>query len=155
MPKSMRPGSFGIALLVGATTVLGGCSSIRDHRGFIADPVLIGAVQPGLDNQTSVERTLGRPTFTSQFGQPVWYYVSSTMEQAPFGRPRIETHSVLAVHFDEAGSVSSIERSGIEQVARIDPDSDETPTLGRERGFLEDLFGNIGQVGVPGAGGGQ
>jgi hypothetical protein len=43
----------------------------------------------------------------------------------------------------------------MEQVARIDPDGDETPTLGRERGFLEDLFGNIGQVGVPGAGSGQ
>ena len=26
------------------------------------------------------------------------------------------------------------------------------PTLGRERGFLEDLFGNIGAVGAPGAG---
>ena len=33
----------------------------------------------------------------------------------------------------------------MEQVARIDPDSDETPTLGRERSFLEDLFGNIGR----------
>ena len=27
-------------------------------------------------------------------------------------------------------------------------------TLGRERSFLEDLFGNIGQVGAPGMGGG-
>jgi outer membrane protein assembly factor BamE (lipoprotein component of BamABCDE complex) len=155
MPKSMRPGIFGIAVLAGAAAALGGCSSIRDHRGFISDPVLTGAIQPGLDNQTSVERTLGHPTFTSQFGTPVWYYVSSTTKQAPFGRPRIETHSVLAVHFDEAGNVSSTERSGMEQVARIDPDGDETPTLGRERGFLEDLFGNIGQVGVPGAGSGQ
>ena len=35
---------------------------------------------------------------------------------------------------------------------RISPDGDETPTLGRERTFLQDLFGNIGQVGAAGAG---
>ena len=75
-------------------------------------------------------------------------------EQKPFGSPRIERHTVLAVTFDEAGNVVSAERSGVDQVARIDPDSDETPTLGRDRGFLEDLFGNIGQVGAAGMGGG-
>lgn len=154
MPKSMRPKFFTVAVVAGAT-MLAGCNSIRDHRGFINDPLLSSSIQPGLDNQVSVERTLGRPTFTSQFGDPVWYYVSSTTKQAPFGRPRIETHSVLAVHFDDTGNVASAERSGMEQVVRIDPDGDETPTLGRERSFLEDLFGNIGQVGMPGAGAGQ
>ena len=34
----------------------------------------------------------------------------------------------------------------------LQPDGDKTPTLGRERGFLEDLFGNIGQVGAAGVG---
>ena len=32
----------------------------------------------------------------------------------------------------------------------LSPDSTETPTLGRERGFFEDLFGNIGAVGAAG-----
>ena len=44
-------------------------------------------------------------------------------------------------------------RSGMEQVVQIDPDGDKTPTLGRERSFLEDLFGNIGTVGAPAHGG--
>lgn len=142
------------AALLGVLALVTGCSSITEHRGYIVDEALLQAVQPGIDNRTSVEGTLGRPTFTSQFGQPTWYYVSSTTEQKPFGRPRIEGHTVLAVTFDEAGNVLSAERSGIDQVARISPDSDETPTLGRERSFLEDLFGNIGQVGAPGMGGG-
>ena len=34
----------------------------------------------------------------------------------------------------------------------IDPMKKKTPTLGKHRGFFEDLFGNIGTVGVPGAG---
>lgn len=131
-----------------------GCSSIVNHRGFITDQVLLQSVAPGIDNRMSVERTLGRPSFTSQFGEPVWYYVGSNTAQAPFTTPRITQHTVLAIRFDQAGNVLSTEESGLEQVARIDPDGSATPTLGRERSFLEDLFGNIGQVGAAGMGGG-
>ena len=110
------------------------------------------SVQPGIDNQASVSASLGRPTFTSQFGDPTWYYVSSVTGRKPFVRPRIQQHTVLAVRFDAAGNVIAADRSGLEKVAFISPDGDATPTLGRERTFFEDLFGNIGVVGAPGAG---
>ena len=132
-----------------------GCTSITEHRGYLMDEVLVNAVQPGLDNQASVQGTLGKPTLTSQFGPPVWYYVSSRTSQKPFNRPDIASHSVLAVHFDEAGNVISAERTGMDRVVQLSPDGDETPTLGTERSFLQDLFGNIGTVGtgMGGAGG--
>ncbi|WP_255551788.1 outer membrane protein assembly factor BamE [Erythrobacter crassostreae] len=145
---------FGIAgkaaLMAGALLALGACSSIRESRGYVVDRVLTQAIQPGIDNQRSVEGTLGRPTFTSQYGEPTWYYISSVTGRKPFVRPRIRTHSVLEVKFDEAGNVASVNRSGVENVVYLQPDGDKTPTLGRERGFLEDLFGNIGQVGGAG-----
>lgn len=146
---------LGITAIVLAGLATTGCSSIRETRGYIVDPVLLASVQPGIDNQASVTGTLGRPTFTSQFGDPTWYYVSSTTGRKPFVRPRVQQHQVLAVKFDSAGNVIAAERSGIEKVAFLSPDGDETPTLGRERGFLEDLFGNIGAVGQPGLGGQQ
>ncbi|MBX7514444.1 outer membrane protein assembly factor BamE [Qipengyuania sp. GH38] len=144
---------FGIAAILTAGLATTACSSIREPRGYIVDSLLVGTVQPGIDNQRSVEATLGRPTFTSQYGEPTWYYVSSTTGRKPFVRPSIREHQVLAVKFDAAGNVLSADRSGIEQVVYLSPDGDETPTLGRERGFLEDLFGNIGTVGQPGLGG--
>ncbi len=140
--------------MIAAATLSAGCSSLTSHRGFMAEEVLLQAIQPGIDNKQSVERTLGRPTFESQFGDPVWYYVASTTRQAPFASPRIAEQTVLAVHFDAAGNVDNVQRSGVEQVARISPNGDKTPTLGRHRGFFEDLFGNIGQVGAGGAGAG-
>lgn len=142
-----------VAVLAACGAALAGCSSIRESRGYVTDAVLVNSVQPEIDNQRSVEGTLGRPSFVSQYGEPTWYYVSSVTGRKPFVRPRIKTHSVMAIQFDEAGNVKSVERSGIEQVTFLSPDGDETPTLGRERGFLEDLFGNIGTVGAPGAGG--
>lgn len=136
-----------LALVLGAVS---GCTSIQDRRGYLADALLYNGIRAGIDNQRSVEATLGRPTFTSQFGEPTWYYVSSTTGLRPFGRPEIEDQSVMAVRFDTAGNVAAIDRSGIDRVVYLSPEGDETPTLGRERGFLEDLFGNIGAVGAAG-----
>ena len=133
---------------------LAGCSSIKDHRGYLVDTALVDSVQPGVDNKTSVERTLGRPTFVSQFGDPAWYYVSVDTRQTAFARPRTKTQLVLRVTFDPAGNVRAIEKRGMENVVRLDPDGHKTPTLGRDRSFIEDLFGNIGAVGAGGLGGG-
>jgi outer membrane protein assembly factor BamE (lipoprotein component of BamABCDE complex) len=139
---------LGTAALGAMLAATAGCASIRDHRGYFADPALVTGIQPGVDNRQSVERTLGRPTFTSQFGTPSWYYVAVNTAQAPFGRPKTTEQSILKVNFDPAGNVSSVNLTGKEHVVDLDPDGDKTPTLGRERGFFEDLFGNIGAVGA-------
>lgn len=144
-------------LLTGATlglaVLLGGCTSIKDHRGYLVDQTLVDSVQPGIDNRLSVERTLGRPTFISQFGEKDWYYVAMDTKQPAFRRPRTDKQTVLRVRFDAAGNVVGVDKAGMEKVARIDPDGDKTPTLGRDRSFLQDLFGNVGAVGAPGMGG--
>lgn len=144
-----------VALLGGVALSLGACAQIRESRGYVVDQVLLNSIQPGIDNRRSVEETLGRPTFESQYGEPTWYYISSITGRRPFVRPRIRDHSVLEVTFDEAGNVAAVDRSGIEDVVYLQPDGDKTRTLGRERGFLEDLFGNIGQVGSGGPAPGQ
>lgn len=145
---------LGAIALLGAGLALAGCSSILEPRGYIIDQALMDTVQPGIDNQTSVEGALGRPTFTSEYGEPTWYYVSSVTGRRPFRDPRIREHSVLAVRFDDTGLVLAVDRTGIERVAYFNPNGNKTPTVGRERGFLQDLFGNIGQVGGMGGMGG-
>ena len=148
--KAVRFVSAGALLAM--TLAAGGCASIRESRGYIVDQTLTSSIQPGIDNKRSVQGTLGHPSFESQFGQPTWYYVSSRTERRPFLDPKITEHQVLAVKFDAAGNVASVERTGLDKVVFLSPDGDKTPTLGRERGFFEDLFGNIGAVGAPGVG---
>ena len=141
-----------VALAVIATT---GCTRIRDHKGYVADETLVASVQPGVDNRDSVAKTLGRPTFVGQFDENEWYYVSRDTRQLAFNAPRATAQTVLRIRFDGAGNVASVERSGLEKLASINPLGDKPPTLGRERGFLQELFGNIGAVrapGVPGQG---
>jgi outer membrane protein assembly factor BamE (lipoprotein component of BamABCDE complex) len=144
-----------IVVVAGLAIAAAGCSSIRDHRGYLVDQALIDSVQVEVDNQQSVERTLGRPTFVSQFGEPAWYYVSIDTRQAAFTRPRTKDQLVTRIKFDAKGNVAAVDHAKTEKVARIDPEGDKTPTLGRERTFLEDLFGNIGTVGAGAGAGGQ
>jgi len=125
----------------------GGCTAIREHRGYVIDPVLVAAVQPGVDNRESIQSTLGRPTFTGQFDQRDWYYVSRETRQLAFNSPRPSEQTVLHIRFNEAGTVEAVNRTGLELARAVRPSGDETPTLGSDRSFFEDIFGNIGAVG--------
>jgi outer membrane protein assembly factor BamE (lipoprotein component of BamABCDE complex) len=138
-----------------ALVALSGCARVPGQQGYIADSTLIDTVQAGVDNKTSVEKTLGRPTFISSFGAGEWYYVSRTTRQYAFNNPSPKDQMILRVRFDPAGNVVAVDKAGKERIARIDPDGRKTPTLGRDRSFLEDLFGNIGSVGGVGGGTGQ
>jgi outer membrane protein assembly factor BamE (lipoprotein component of BamABCDE complex) len=138
------------ALIVGMGLATTACTQIRDHQGYLVDDVLVASVQPGVDNRESVQGTLGRPTFTGQFDQRDWYYVSRDTKQLAFKMPKPTAQTVLHIRFDEAGNVVEVNKTGLEQVASITPMDDKTPVMGRDRGFFEELFGNIGQVGAAG-----
>lgn len=141
----------GVALALASS----GCTQLKGRQGYIADPTLTATVTPGLDNRESVEKTLGRPTLVGQFGNNEWYYVSRETRALAFANPRPVDQQVLRVRFDAAGNVASVDRTGLELVARLNPNGDKTATLGRHRSFFEDIFGNIGAVGAPGMGSGQ
>ena len=63
--------------------------------------------------------------------------------------------ATVGVIVGAAGNVAAVTQSGIEKIAKISPNGDRTPTLGRNTSFFEELFGNIGAVGAPGAGQGS
>lgn len=147
-------------LAAGAALALlfaGGCSRIQEHQGFILQPLIVESVLPGIDNRKSVEGSLGRPTFTSQFGPERWYYVSRTTRQYAFSHPRPESQVVFMLEFDKAGNVAKVSDDvTLNNVANLSPIGDKTPTLGRKRSLFDEIFGNVGTVGagIPGAGGG-
>jgi len=134
--------------LAAAVTALGlasGCAmGVQDHRGFVIDKELAQGIQVGVDNKESVAKTLGRPTFTGQFNENDWYYVSQDTRTVAFKSQRTEDQEILHVAFDASGNVAAVNRTDETLIASIDPSKDKTPTLGRKRGFFDELFGNIG-----------
>jgi len=135
---------------IAAAILLAGCAQTRIHKGVVIDSQNVAAIQPGVDNKDSVEKLLGRPSFTGEFTPNDWYYVSRDVNQVAFRNPKVSKQTVLIVRFDAKGNVASLQRTGKELVMNVEPSGRKTPTLGRKRSFFDELFGNIGSVGAPG-----
>lgn len=144
--------TISVALI--ALVATSGCSRVRGHQGYLADATLVDSIKPGVDNRESVSRTLGRPTFAGQFDANDWYYIDRETKQLAFALPVATKQTLLRVTFDDAGNVTAVSKTGIEKIASIRPMGDKTPTLGSNRSFFQEIFGNIGQVGSVGQGGG-
>lgn len=147
MPLRFRL-SLARAVLFATVFAAAGCTATREHQGYLVDNVLVASVQPGIDTKASVQGTLGRPSFTGQFDQDDWYYVSRATKALAFKMPRPYAQVILHIRFDKSGNVASVDKAGMEQIVALVPSGDKTPTLGHNKGFFEELFGNIGQVGA-------
>lgn len=138
-----------LLLIAAAAGLAGGCTPVRGHQGYIIDADLVNSVQPRVDNRDSVLKTLGQPTLRGGFGDTDWYYVARETRNLAFRHANPSDQVTLHIRFDPAGTVASVDRTGMEQVASVTPYGKKTPTLGREKSFFEELFGNIGTVGTP------
>jgi len=135
-----------------AALLLAGCAAVNAHKGAVLDIPLANSIQPGIDNKASVEKLIGRPTFTGQFAPDDWYYVARDTTQVAFRNPRVTWQTTVLIRFDRAGNVASIQHSGKELAMNLNPARRTTPTMGRQKSFFEELFGGIGSVnsgGIP------
>ncbi len=142
--------SLAAALSLTAT----GCSRIKDVKGYVVDAEKVAMLKAGIDNKTSVQKTLGRPTMVSEFDAKTWYYVSRSTEQLAFMRPAPKAQQIIVIRYDDKGNVNKIEQLGMEQIAQVNPSDDKTPTRGKDISALEQIMGNIGRFSPAGAGGG-
>jgi outer membrane protein assembly factor BamE (lipoprotein component of BamABCDE complex) len=127
---------------------LAGCTSVRDHKGYIIDSSLIDTVQAGVDTKDSVYKTLGRASFEGQFNQGrTWYYLARDTRQLAFSTPHATSQMLLTVRFAQNGEVASVQKTGLETTRSVSLYGKKTPVLGSNRGFISELFGNIGSVG--------
>lgn len=130
---------FGLALL-GA-----GCSPIVATRGHMVDEERLAAVEAGITSKDEVWAILGSPTATGTFSDDTWYYIGQITERTAFFKPEAVERKVLIVKFDEFDVVSETELLDLSAGQEVAMSEMETPTAGREMGFLEQFLGNIGR----------
>src|SRR6201986_4533869 len=106
----MKRAVFKVAAIA-AAVMLSGCAQFRSHKGVVLDPQLARAIQPGVDNKDSVEKALGRPSFTGQFSPNDWYYVSRDVNQVAFRNARVTKQTVMIVRFDQKGNVATVQHT--------------------------------------------
>lgn len=138
------------ASVLALCTLATGCiSPITDYSGYIADDAQPREMEPGIDTRTSVLARLGSPSTRSVFDDNTWYYITTSTESFAFYRPTIANRSIIGVRFNESDVVEEVLEYDVTDGQVISYASRETPTLGRQLTFLEQLLGSIGTVALP------
>ena len=85
--------------------------------------------------------SLGTPSTTATFDNEVFYYVSQKrVRGAMFMKPKLVDQTVLAVYFDEDGTVKQIANYTLKDGRVFDMISRTTPTGGVDKSFLAQVI---------------
>jgi outer membrane protein assembly factor BamE (lipoprotein component of BamABCDE complex) len=126
------------------TLVLTACAETITKHGHHFQENDLQQVSTGM-SQEQVKTTLGTPTTTATVGSgSAYYYISSTQGQSSFFKPVEKDRKVLAVYFNQLGSVDRVAHYGIKDGKVFDYASQKTPTPSRDEGLLKALFRNLG-----------
>jgi outer membrane protein assembly factor BamE (lipoprotein component of BamABCDE complex) len=130
---------------------LGGCVPQVSNHGYRLDEAALAQIDPGRTTRDEVLQLLGSPSAQTTFDGSVWYYVSQRTERMSFYQEEVVNRDVLSITFDDLGTVTQVDRHGLEDAHEVTLVERETPTSGSELTALEQFIGNIGRFNPPAA----
>lgn len=129
---------------------LAACRPIVSNHGYIPTDDDLALIKVGTDTRESVSATIGRPSTSGLLNDEAWFYVQSEWQAVGPKAPVEVKREAVAISFDKAGTVSNVERFGLDQ-GRIVPLSRRVTTINvRPKGILAQIFGNIGKLNTDG-----
>ena len=143
----MRLRTSGLLLLAGVLFAGGACTPRQDYRGAQVDEERLKQIEERKPSQGEVFALIGSPSSVSTFPQKkeTWYYIFKETERVAFFSETVKDQRVIVIDFDSGGRVERVRRYGQEDAKNIQVVDRITPTRGRELGFLEQIFGNLGR----------
>lgn len=144
----MRRGTGRLLSGAALALALSACSPIVAVHGYAPSPEQLAQVEPGIDSAATVAAKIGRPSTGGVVRDDTWYYVSSRTETLAWNPPEVTDRRVVAVRFDGENVVNAIDVYGLEDGRVVNLVTRTTPTFGRELTVLQQIFGNIGNIGA-------
>ncbi len=143
--RRIRNRACSLAIVVAVALTGAGCSETLTKHGHQFHDTDLQAIQPGM-SQEQVKATLGSPATTAVVGSGNgYYYISSTMAQSSFFTPTEKDRQVVAVYFNEGGTVDNVAQYGLKDGKVFDFISRSTPAPGaKDEGIVKSLFRNLG-----------
>ncbi|MEM9972345.1 MAG: outer membrane protein assembly factor BamE [Pseudomonadota bacterium] len=140
----LRRGLAKSVLISAAAVAITACSPLADGHGYVPEQSALDDVRIGQDTQETVALLVGRPSTQGIVDETGWYYVRSDYERVLWRAPVEVDRQVVTISFADNGTVSNIERFGLEEgrVVRLSRRVTDGNTAGI--GFLQQLFSNIG-----------
>lgn len=132
---------LGAAIALVSTIAVSGCTTGEVfHQGYVVDQTALELTPVG-SSREQVLLSLGTPSTTATFDNEVFYYVSQKRTRAAmFMKPKLVDQSVLAVYFDDEGTVKQIANYTLQDGRVFDMISRTTPTGGVDKSFLAQVL---------------
>ena len=143
-----------LGIVVAAAIAVTACAAEVRNRGNLVEDRRLEQIQVGTSTAGDVLRTFGSPTAVATFDDGIWYYIGQRVEYFAFFEPEVLERRVIRVQFDTlSGVITDLQVRTLEDGMEFAFEESETPTLGRQMGVLEQLFGNFGRFGSQTLGG--
>lgn len=126
------------------------CAPDVQNRGNMPAESQVSTISPGASTRSDVIAALGSPSTTSLFDNgESWFYIGGHSQQYAFFPITELDRQVLAISFDQQGTVTSVRTLTKEDGADIQVVERITPTAGNEMTIMQQLLGNIGRFNRP------
>lgn len=129
-----------------AVALLAACTALYQNHGYIPREADLEQVVVGQSTREDVAKAVGRPSSTGLLTGGAWYYVGSRFRHFGPREPEEIDRQVVAISFDEAGTVENVERFGREKGRVVVLSRRVTDSNIEGLSFLRQLLGNIGNV---------
>lgn len=131
----------GLALVVATA-----CAPVVRNHGYVPSDLELATVEVGVDTRETVAQKVGRPSVQGLLNDVGWFYVQSRWETRGARAPQEVDRQVLAISFDESGTVANIERFGLERGKIVPLSRRVTESSVQGLGVLRQLLGNLGRL---------
>ena len=139
---------FSILLLM--VTLLGLISCVDVvRRGAVIKPYQLEQLESGKSNYNDVLNILGTPTSVSNYDPRLWYYFSEMKSKWGFLDPISDDQEVYQVRLDEKGNYVSYKLFTGANAVKLAVSKNTTPTVARDKSFLQELLTNFGRYSKP------
>lgn len=135
-------------VVVALAGVIASCAPVFRNHGYVPAEADLAAIEVGVDTRDSVAGKIGRPGTSGLLNDVGWFYVQSRYRHFGPREPREIERQVLVVSFapGEAGTVSNVERFGLQDGKVIAISRRITESNIRGIGFIRQLLGSFGNI---------
>lgn len=123
---------------------LAACAPVYRNHGFVPPDEDLAQVVPGQTNMSDLQGLIGRPSAQGLLTGSGWYYVGSRWRHYGPTEPQEIDRQVVAVSFDANGTVTNVERFGLERGRVVVLSRRVTEGSVTEISFIRQLLSNLG-----------
>ncbi|MDP5306756.1 outer membrane protein assembly factor BamE [Paracoccus spongiarum] len=123
---------------------LAACAPVYRNHGFVPPDEDLAQVVVGQTSVAELPGLLGRPSAQGLLTGSGWYYVGSRWRHFGAYEPQEIDRQVVAIRLDAGGTVSNVERFGLERGRVVVLSRRVTEGSVTEISFIRQILGNLG-----------